>query len=206
MSSSLCRKRERERQPQTGRGGDRIAGMATQPTPESGPRLLVRPAREDDAASLREIYNEAIQDELATFDVEARSVEEQRRLIEAAESDPTHPVLVAELRGWTLGWITIQPHDRRVDLEDIGEVTVFVRRSFRSYGVGRQLMQAIQQQAPDLGYRKLMGQVLADHRGSLQLCKVCGWREVGRLEKHARHPHGLRDVMLLEFLIPQKEA
>jgi phosphinothricin acetyltransferase len=110
-------------------------------------------------------------------------------------------VLVAELRGWALGWITIQPYDRRADLQDIGEVTVFVRRSFRSYGVGRQLMQVAQGQAANLGYRKLMGRVLADHHGSLQLCKVCGWREVGRMEKHARHPNGMRDVILLEYLV-----
>ncbi len=180
--------------------------MATPAILETGPRLLIRPAREDDAAALREIFNEAIQDDLATFDTEPRSLEEERRLISAAEADPTHPLLVAELRGWVLGWITIQPYDRRVDLQDIGEVTVFVRRSFRSYGVGRQLMHAIQQEAPNLGYRKLMGRVLADHHGSLRLCRVCGWREVGRLEKHARHEKGLRDVMELEFLLTQAEA
>lgn len=180
--------------------------MATPAAPETGPRLLIRPVREDDAAALREIFNEAIQDDLATFDTEPRSLEEQRGLIVAATEDPRHPILVAELRGWALGWITIQYHDLRRELQDVGEVSVFVRRSFRSYGVGRQLMQAIQRDASSLGYRKLIGRVLADHHGSLRLCKVCGWREVGRHEKHARHRDAWRDVMVLEYLVPRGEA
>jgi L-amino acid N-acyltransferase YncA len=175
-------------------------------TPEIGPRLLIRPARVDDAAALREIYNEAIQDDLATFETEPRSLEEQRRLIAGAEADLRHPILVAELRGWVLGWITIQPYDLRLQLQDIGEVLVFVRRSFRSYGVGRQLMKAVQTDAPGLGYRKYVGRVLGDHHGSIGLCKACGWREVGRLEKHARHGETMRDVMMLEYLVPTAEA
>ncbi len=171
-------------------------------TAESGPRLVIRPARDDDAASLREIFNEAVQDGLATFDTESRSVEEQRGLVATAIEDPKHPILVAELRGWTLGWITIQPYDPRPELHDIGEVTVFVRRSFRNYGVGRQLMKAIQQEVQNLGYRKLTGRVLAGNHDSLRLCRATGWREVGRHEQHARHEGALRDVVVVEYLVP----
>lgn len=171
-------------------------------TAETGPRLLIRPAREDDAAALREIFNEAVQDGLATFENEPRSLEEQKSLIAAASQDPKHPILLAELRGWTLGWITIQAHDLRPQLHDVGEVTVFVRRSFRNYGVGRQLMKTAQKEAQNLGYRKLIGRVLADNRDSLRLCRATGWREVGRHEQHARHNETLRDVVVVEYLVP----
>ncbi len=168
--------------------------------------MVMRPAREDDAAALREIFNEAVQDRLATFDTEAVSLEEQRRLITAAAHNPRHPILVAELRGWALGWITIQPYDSRPQLEDIGEVIVYVRRSFRNYGVGRQLMKTIQKEAQNLGYRKLIGHVLADNHDSLHLCRVTGWREVGRHAQHARHQDKLRDVMVVEYLLPSAPA
>jgi phosphinothricin acetyltransferase len=161
---------------------------------------MVRPAREEDTVSLREIYNEAVQDGLATFETEARSLEEQKQLVAAA--DPQRPILLAELRGWVLGWITIQPYDHRPQLKDVGEVTVFVRRSFRNYGVGRQLMRSIQQEAQKLGYRKLVGRVLAENRDSLRLCRATGWREVGRHEQHARHNDALLDVIVVEYVIP----
>ncbi len=171
-------------------------------SPETGPRLLIRPAREDDAAALREIFNEGVQDHRATFETEPVSVEDQRRQIVAAAEDPRHPVLVAELRGWILGWATLQGHDPRPQLGDIGEVFVYVRRSFRNYGVGRQLMKTIQHQAGNLGYRKLIGRVLAENRDSLSLCRATGWREVGRHEQHARHDAALRDVIVVEYLVP----
>jgi L-amino acid N-acyltransferase YncA len=171
-------------------------------TPETGPRLVIRPARGEDAAALREIFNQAIQDGLETFETEPRTLEDQRVLIEAANQDAKHPILVAELRGWALGWITIQPHDPRPGLDGVGEITVYVQRSFRNYGVGRQLMKMIQKEAQRVGYRKLVGWVLAENRDSLRLCHSTGWREVGKHQKHAHREDTFRDVVLVEYLIP----
>ena len=175
-------------------------------TPETRPQMVMRPAREDDAAALREIFNDAVQDGLATFDTEPRTLEEQQQLIAAAAQDPRRPILVAELRGWVLGWTTLQRFDPRPQWEDVGEVIVYVRRSFRNYGVGRQLMKALQQEAQNLGYRKLIGWVLADNRDSLRLCRATGWREVGRHEQHARREEGFRDVVVVEYLVPPAPA
>jgi phosphinothricin acetyltransferase len=172
-------------------------------TPEGGPRLAIRFARTEDAAALREIFNDAVADGMATFDYEPRSIEEQRYRIAAAEQDPKHPLLVAEVRNWVAGWAAIEEYDSRLTLDDIGEVFIFVRRQFRSYGVGRQLMRAVQDDAPRLGYRKLIGRVLADNRDSLRLCQATGWREVGRHRAHARHHASLRDVVLIEYVLPE---
>jgi L-amino acid N-acyltransferase YncA len=173
---------------------------------EGGPRLAIRSARVEDAASLREIFNDAVIDGMATFDYEARGIEEQRYRILNAEQDPKHPLLVAEVRNWVAGWAAIEEYDSRLTLDDIGEVFIFVRRSFRSYGVGRQLMRAVQDEAPRLGYRKLIGRVLAENRDSLRLCQATGWREVGRHRAHARHRDSLRDVVLVEYLVPDATA
>jgi L-amino acid N-acyltransferase YncA len=175
-------------------------------TPEGGPRLAIRRAQSEDAASLREIFNDAVADGLATFDFEPRTIEEQRYRIAAAENDPKHPLFVAEVRNWVAGWAAIESYDYRLTLDDIGEVFIFVRRQFRSYGIGRQLMRAVQSEAPLLGYRKLIGRVLAENRDSLRLCQATGWREVGRHRAHARHRESLRDVVLVEYLLPEPGA
>jgi phosphinothricin acetyltransferase len=176
-----------------------MAGMGS---PETLPRLEIRPVRDDDAAAIREIFNEGVQDGLATFDIEPRSLQEQRQLLAEAVQDTKHPVLVAQLGRWVLGWIAIEPYDARPVLDDIGEVSVFVRRSFRKHGVGKQLMLAIQQEAHKRGYRKLLGRVLAENTDSLRLCRATGFREVGRHENHARSAGKLRDVVLVEYIVP----
>ncbi len=165
--------------------------------------MAIRPPRDEDAAALREIFNEAVRDRLATFETQPLGLEDQRRWLASAAREPRHPILVAELRGWAVGWITIQQHDSRRHMEDVGEVTVFVQRSFRKYGVGRQLMQAIQKEAQRLDYRKLIGHVLAENKDSLRLCRATGWREVGCYRQHAPYEGELRDVIAVEYLIPQ---
>ena len=95
----------------------------------------------------------------------------------------------------------MQPYDLRPELAEIGEVSVYVQRSFRHYGVGKQLMLTIAQEAKQLGYRKLVGHILADNHDSLRLVRSCGWREVGRYEKHAKVNGVLRDVVPVECLV-----
>jgi L-amino acid N-acyltransferase YncA len=171
-------------------------------TASARPQLQIRQAQEDDTSPLCEIFNEAVQDHLETFDSDPRAVDDQRLRIAAAEQDPKHPILVAELRNWIAGWVELAPYDNRIALDDIGEVYIYVRRAFRSYGVGRQLMRAIQEAAGRLGYRKLIGRVLVQNQDGLVLCRATGWREVGRHCAHARLNDGLHDVMLVEYMIP----
>jgi len=171
-------------------------------TASSRPQLQIRHACEDDAASLCEIFNEAVQDRLETFDSDARSVNDQRLLVAAAERDPKHPILVADVRNWIAGWVALAPYDNRIALDDIGEVFIYVRRSFRSYGVGRQLMRAIQEAAAKLGYRKLIGRILAANQDGLRLCRATGWREVGRHIAHTRLNDRFHDVTVVEYPIP----
>jgi L-amino acid N-acyltransferase YncA len=171
-------------------------------TPEQRPHLNIRPARDDDAAALREIFNDAVEDGLVTFDSGLRSIDDQKRLIATAGRDSKRALIVAEVRNWVSGVVSIEPYNESLHHGEIAEIAIFVRRSFRSYGIGRQLMRVAQNEAAGLGYRKLIGHVLSDNEESLRLCKATGWRVVGVHEKHARHGNRLRDVILVEYLIP----
>jgi phosphinothricin acetyltransferase len=171
-------------------------------TAQERPHLNIRPAREDDAPALREILNDAVEDGLTTFESALRSIDDQKRLIARAEQDSRRPLFVAEVRNLVCGLVCIEPHEEKLHLGEIGEVTVFVRRSFRSYGIGRQLMRVAQTEAARRGYRKLIGLVLSNNEESLRLCKVSGWRLVGTHEQHARHGNRLRDITVVEYLLP----
>jgi len=171
-------------------------------TAQERAHLNIRPAREDDAPALREIFNDAVEDGLTTFESALRSIDDQKRLIARAEQDSRRPLFVAEVRNLVCGLVCIEPHEEKLHLDEIGEVTVFVRRSFRSYGIGRQLMRVAQTEAARRGYRKLIGLVLSNNEESLRLCKVSGWRLVGTHEQHARHGNRLRDITVVEYLLP----
>jgi L-amino acid N-acyltransferase YncA len=171
-------------------------------TPTARPQLVIRPACAEDAASLCEIFNEAVQDHMDTFESAPRRADDLRVMIAAAAQDAKHPILVAEVRNWVAGWVMLATYDPHLAFADVGEAYVYVRRSFRGYGVGRQLLRAAEEAAAKLGYRKLIGRILAENRDSLMLCRANGWREVGRYAVHARLGDGLHDVVVVEFLLP----
>ncbi|HXG16635.1 MAG TPA: hypothetical protein VNK50_10320, partial [Calidithermus sp.] len=54
----------------------------------------VRPATAADAEAICRIYNQGIEDRIATLETEQRTPEERRRWL--AERGPRHPVIVAE--------------------------------------------------------------------------------------------------------------
>jgi len=175
-------------------------------SPSARPQLQIREAREEDAAALCEIFNEAVQDHLETFESEPRTLEDQQAWVAMAQHDPKHPMFVAELRGWIAAWAALSAYDTRIALDDIGEVSAYVRRSFRGFGVGRQLMRAVQEAASRLGYRKLVGRVLSQNHDGLTLCRATGWREVGRHSAHVRLGDRLHDVTLVEYTLPAKNT
>jgi L-amino acid N-acyltransferase YncA len=167
-------------------------------TPSARPQLHIRNAQESDSPAICEIFNEAVSDRLETFDCSPRAMDDQRQLVAAADNDPKHPILVAEVRNWIAGWASLSPYDPRIALDDIGEVAVYVRRQFRNYGIGQQLVRSVQEAAAKLGYRKLIARTLVTNHDALRLCQATGWREVGRHTAHARWNDELIDVILLE--------
>jgi len=58
------------------------------------PAYHVRPATAEDAAAICEIYNQGIEDRLATLETELRTPQERREWLSARS--PRHPVIVAE--------------------------------------------------------------------------------------------------------------
>ncbi len=55
----------------------------------------IRPATEADAAAICQIYNQGIEDRLATLETELRTADERRQWL--AARSPRHPVIVCEL-------------------------------------------------------------------------------------------------------------
>ena len=162
----------------------------------------IRNALPKDAEAIAHIYNEGIEDRIATFETETRDAGERRRWL--AEHDSKHPVLVAEDReGRVVGWASISPISQRGCYSGVGEYSVYVRRDSRGGGVGVELLGALIDRAEGLGYWKLIGRTFTFNEGSRKLAKRFGFREVGVLEKHGKLDDRWLDVVELERLIPE---
>ena len=155
----------------------------------------IRPADSDDAEAIARIYNEGIATRLATFETDHRSALDIQAWLVAGER---LPVIVAEEGGALLGWARISAYSDRPVYGGVGEVSVYVTERARGRGLGTALLEALQHQAAQLGYWKLLGKLFPGNAASEAMVRRCGWRDVGLHERHSRLDGEWRDVLLVE--------
>ena len=161
--------------------------------------MQVRVATVDDAAAISEIYNQGIEERVATYETEPRSPKDQQAWLRSIAD--RYPVVVAEIDGQIVGWAGAGPYRARECYRGIGEFSMYVRRDWRSRGVGDLLVAALISEAGRMGLWKLLSRIFPFNEASRGLCRKHGFREVGIYEKHARLDGRWLDVVIVERLI-----
>jgi len=153
----------------------------------------------DDSAAIAEIYNQGIEDRVATFETELRSADDQLAWLRSIAG--RYPAVVAEIDGQIIGWAGAGPYRERECYRGIGEFSMYVRRNWRGRGVGDLLVSALIREAEQLRLWKLVSRIFPFNEASRALCRKHGFREVGVYEKHARLDGRWLDVVIVERLI-----
>jgi L-amino acid N-acyltransferase YncA len=162
--------------------------------------VTIRPADTADAAAIAAVYNQGIAERNATFETDPRSVAD----VEARLRDQLrYPTLVADEDGAVVGWAGVSTYRPRACYSGIGEFSIYVDRNARGRGIGRQLLEALADEARGRGYWKLVSRIFPSNEASRRLCRACGFREVGVYEKHGRLDGRWTDVVIVERLIPE---
>jgi len=124
----------------------------------------IRPATVADLDAITGIYNEAILTTTATFDLEPKTREDRQQWFD--EHDESHPILVAEVDNRVAGWASLSQWNRRAAYARTAETSMYVKEEYRGQGIGRQLKQAIIEEAGRLGYHTLIAGVAEGSDGS----------------------------------------
>ena len=164
--------------------------------------IHIRTASPGDAAAIAKIYNEGIEDRVATFETEPRSVDDQQAWLRSNAG--RYPAVVAHFDGEIIGWAGAGSYRDRECYRGIGEFSMYVRRDCRSRGVGDLLVAGLISEAERLGLWKLLSRIFPFSEASRALCRKHGFREVGVYEKHARLDGEWLDVVIVERLISSK--
>jgi L-amino acid N-acyltransferase YncA len=162
--------------------------------------LRVRTAIEADAAAIAEIYNQGIEDRVATYETTLRTAEDRRTWLRAIAG--RYPAVVAEVVGQVVGWAGAGPYSTRPCYAGIGEFSVYVRRDWRGQHIGDRLLPALIAEAERLGLWKLLSRIFLFNASSRALCRKHGFREVGIYEKHGKLDGQWLDVVIVERVMP----
>jgi L-amino acid N-acyltransferase YncA len=161
--------------------------------------IAVRPARNDDAAAIADIYNQGITGRMATFETVLRTPADI--LTAMATGGRRCPYLVAEVDGEVVGWASVSTYRPRACYAGIGEFSIYIDERVRGKGVGKVLLPALVAAAAEAGFWKLLSRVFPANTASRKLCVACGFREVGVYEKHAKLDGQWLDVVIVERVI-----
>src|ERR1043166_7430099 len=137
--------------------------------------MHARPATTADAPAVARIYNEGIEDRVATFETRPRSAADV-----AAWLDGVHPVIVVEHGGDVVAFAATSNYRPRECYAGIAEFSVYVARNGRGLGGGA--MEALIDAAEAAGFWKLVSRVIVENVASRALLRTLGFREVGTYE------------------------
>ncbi len=158
--------------------------------------MTTRQAGPEDAAAIAAIYNQGIEDRIATFETRPRSAQDI-----AAWFDGRHPAVVVEQGGEVVGFASTSIYRPRECYAGVAEFSVYVARAASGRGVGRLAMQALIRASEAAGFWKLVSRIFVENTASRALLRSVGFREVGVYEKHGRLDGAWRDVVIVERLI-----
>ena len=158
--------------------------------------MTTRAATPDDAPAIARIYNEGIDDKVATFETRPRSADDIRKWF-----DGVHPIVVVEDNGAVVAFASTSQYRPRECYAGIAETSVYVARTYRRKGAGRVVLQALINAAREAGFWKLLSRVFPENVASRGLIRELGFREVGVYQKHGKLDGEWRDVVIVERLI-----
>lgn len=159
--------------------------------------IAIRDAEPRDLGRIREIYNDSILNETASFYTDPRTDAQMREWF--AAHDARNPVVVAtDESARVIGWACLSRWDERLGYATTSEFTFYVDRAARGRGVGKGLLAHLDERAPKLGCRTLVSRIAGESEISMRLHEAFGFRKVGTLEKVGRKFDRWLDIVLYQ--------
>ena len=161
--------------------------------------IAIRQATAADVERIRIIYNEGIEDRIATLDLEPKSAAE----IAAwwSEHAGRYEVVVAERDGEVVGWAALNPYSHRCAYDAVADLSVYVARAARGTGVGGALLRDVEHRARERAFRKIVLFTLPFNESGQALYRKHGYREVGTFKEQGTIDGERVDVMAMEKLL-----
>src|SRR6185295_5353893 len=146
------------------------------------PEPLIRPATPADIPSITRIYDQAVREGTASFEIAPPDEPEMTRRFESLRAGG-YPYLVADVAGAIAGYAYAGPYRARPAYRWTVENSVYVDVAARRRGVGRVLLARLIAESAARGYRQMIA-VIGDsaNASSIELHRAAGFRMVGTFD------------------------
>ncbi|WAH38127.1 arsinothricin resistance N-acetyltransferase ArsN1 family A [Alicyclobacillus dauci] len=159
----------------------------------------IRFGRFEDLEAILTIYNQGIEDRIATLEVDQKDMDYMTNWFE--NHNGRYRVFVAETDGEVVGWASLHPYSHRCAYAGVGELSVYIRRDWRGKGVGQKLLTALEAFAKENDFHKLILGTFPFNQNGQGLYHKMGFYEVGTFKNQGKLDGKWVDVMWMEKLL-----
>ncbi len=159
--------------------------------------LKTRLATKEDLESILDIYNQGIEDRVATLEETPKDLEYMQNWFEK-DHNLRFAVLVAEQAGDIVGWASLNRYSNRCAYDGVADLSIYINRTNRGMGIGSFLLRDIELLAMENKFNKIVLFTLPFNELGQGLYRKSGYREVGLLKKQGKLDGRFVDVMVME--------
>ena len=144
--------------------------------------MNIRPATTEDADQIAAIWNHYIRDTIATFNPVEKSSDEIKQMLEEKRKN-AEPFSVATISDTVAGFATYGAFWGGEGYRFVKEHTIQLRPEMLARGLGRMLMDAIEDHAKSHDIQSLFAGISAENEAAEKFHSAVGFQHVGRLER-----------------------
>jgi L-amino acid N-acyltransferase len=159
----------------------------------------IRKAEIKDLDAILDIYNDAVLNSTATFDIVPRSKEQQ--MLWFSEHDNKFGVIVFELNDKITGWASLSRWNERPAYQNTAENSVYVNKDFRRRGIGRELLAGIVNLARENGFHTIIARIAEGNKTSVKMHSEVGFKTIGVMKEAGCKFGRWIDVTLMQKML-----
>lgn len=161
---------------------------------------IVREAGIGDIESIANIYNQGIEDRVATLETRLRTNGEMSDWLNNRES--RYKVLVVSNKsGQIYGWSSLNVFNSRCCYNGVADISIYISRDHRGNGIGKILLKGLIDLAKTENFNKLVLSTFSFNEVGKKLYRSLGFREVGTYIKQGILDDKFIDITIMEYLL-----
>lgn len=161
---------------------------------------IVREASIGDIESIANIYNQGIEDRVATLETRLRTNGEMSDWLNNRES--RYKVLVVSNKpGQIYGWSSLNVFNSRCCYNGVADISIYISRDHRGNGIGKILLKGLIDLAKTENFNKLVLSTFSFNEVGKKLYRSLGFRDVGTYIKQGILDDKFIDITIMEYLL-----
>jgi L-amino acid N-acyltransferase YncA len=139
---------------------------------------LTRLATLNDISAITEVYNQGIEDRVATLETRLRTIEDMNEWL-TGRSERHKVIVITDEKDKVMGWASLNSFNSRCCYGGVADISIYIEREMRGKGLGKILLGSLEDYAKENDFHKLVLSTFEYNELGQGLYKSKGFRTVG---------------------------